>query len=173
MTIQRKKSEARKFLETLRGGELTFGRMIKSLRHSDAVSQTDLAKVMGITRQTLNDIESGRSRVDFIRAAKFALVMGYSVAMFLKKSMEDKLQNEGFEFEISRLIPAPKFSEKELVINLCERGEFKKFPRNTVLRILIDRKVSRQKAEVLVSRHSGPVKLTTKEPRVAARRRVY
>ena len=55
----RKKSAAKRFLEELRGGPLTFGRMIESVRRADEISQVALARRMKISRVHLCDIEKG------------------------------------------------------------------------------------------------------------------
>jgi len=61
MTI--KKSSAVKILEKIRGGPLTFGRMIESIRKADEISQVELAKKMQISKAHLCDIEKGRRAV--------------------------------------------------------------------------------------------------------------
>ena len=90
-----KKSDARKFLEKLRGAPLSFGKMIESLRLADEISQVDLAKKMNLSRAYVCDIEKGRRMVSLDRAADFAKVMGYSVNQFIAVAIEDQLREIG------------------------------------------------------------------------------
>lgn len=91
----KKKSDAKRFLEGLRGGPLTFGRMIESIRTADEISQVDLAKRMQLSRANLCDIEKGRRTVTIERAAQFARVLGYSVHQFVATALQDQLRKAG------------------------------------------------------------------------------
>ena len=91
----RKKSDAKRFLEALRGGPLTFGCMIESIRLADEISQVALAKRMKISRAHLCDIEKGRRTVTIERAAKLAKVLGYSVHQFVATALQDQLRKAG------------------------------------------------------------------------------
>jgi len=95
-----KKSDAKKFLESLRGAPLNFGKMIEFLRLSDEISQVSLAKKMKISRAHLCDIEKGRRTVTVERAAKFAKVMGYSVNQFVASALEDQLRKAGIKAKV-------------------------------------------------------------------------
>ena len=95
-----KKSEAKKFLESMRRGPLTFGKMIESLRLADEISQIDLAKKMGISRAHLCDIEKGRRPVSVERAAHFAKVLGYSINQFVAVGLEDQLRKAGLKAKV-------------------------------------------------------------------------
>jgi antitoxin HigA-1 len=94
------KSDARRFLEKLRGGPLTFGEMLKSFRLADEVSQTELATKMGMSRAHLCDIENGRRAVNLDKAAHFAKVLGYSEKQFMAVAIEDQLRNAGFRMRV-------------------------------------------------------------------------
>ncbi len=91
----RKKSATKRFLESLRGGPLTFGRMIESIRTADEISQVDLARRMKISRAHLCDVEKGRRTVTVERAARFARVLGYSVHQFVATALQDQLRKAG------------------------------------------------------------------------------
>lgn len=88
----RKKSSAKRFLEGIRGTPLTFGRMIESIRTADEISQTELARRMGISRAHLCDIENGRRTVSIERAAMFARELGYSVHQFVATTLQEQLR---------------------------------------------------------------------------------
>ncbi len=96
----KKKSRAVKFLEKLRGGPLSFGRMLESLRLADEISQVDLATRMKISRAQVCDIEKGRRLVSPERAAVFAKVLGYSVEQFVSVALEDQLRQAGLKFTV-------------------------------------------------------------------------
>ena len=99
MAVNTKRS-AIKFLESLRGGPLTFGQMIQSIRLCDKISQVDLAKKMKISRAHLCDIEKGRRTVSAGRAAQFARVLGYSVNQFVATALEDQLRRAGLKVRV-------------------------------------------------------------------------
>lgn len=96
----RPKSATRKFFEKLRGGPLTFGRLVQSVRLADEITQADLAKKMKISKAHLCDIEKGRRLVSPERAALFAKVMGYSIEQFVATAIEDQLRQAGLRFSV-------------------------------------------------------------------------
>src|SRR5260370_22639750 len=98
--ITRAKSDARRFLEGLRGSPLTFGRMTASVRVADGIPQADLARRLGISRANLCDIEKGRRSVTAKRAAQFARILGYSVNQFVAAAVEDHLRKAGLEVPV-------------------------------------------------------------------------
>ena len=100
MNTKSQKSNAVKFLEGLRGGPLTFGRMIESFRKCDEVTQEQLAHKMGISKAHLCDIEKGRRMVSPERAAKFARVMGYMMEQFVAVAIEDQLRKAGLKMKV-------------------------------------------------------------------------
>lgn len=94
------KSDARKFLESLRGEPLSFGRMIESIRLADEVTQVELARKMEMSRAHLCDIEKGRRAVRPERAARFAKELGYPVNQFVAVAVEDELRKAGFQVSV-------------------------------------------------------------------------
>ncbi len=95
-----KKSPARKFFESVRGGPLTFGRLLASIRSCDEISSVDLAKKMKISRAHLCDIEKGRRVVTPETAARFAKVLGYSVSQFVACVLEEQLRKMGLKLTV-------------------------------------------------------------------------
>jgi len=98
--ITKARSEARKFLESLRGGALTFGRMIASIRLADGIQQAELARRMKISRAHLCDIENSRRNVSVDRAVQFARVLGYSTNQFVAVAVEDELRKAGLKVKV-------------------------------------------------------------------------
>lgn len=94
------KNQAKDFLKKLRGKSLTFGRMIESIRKCDEITQSDLAKQLGISRAHLCDIEKERRIVTAERAAKFARILGYSVNQFVALALQDQLRKSGLKLKV-------------------------------------------------------------------------
>jgi transcriptional regulator with XRE-family HTH domain len=95
-----KKSAAVKYLEKLRGGPLTFGAMLRSIRETDEHTLEDLSKRFGVSRSHLCDIEKGRRAVSAERAARWARVLGYPEALFVKLAMQAELDAAGIKLKI-------------------------------------------------------------------------
>ncbi|NWH03521.1 helix-turn-helix domain-containing protein [Desulfobacter latus] len=54
-------------------GPLTFGKALKAHREGEALSQSAFAKALGISPQSLCDLEKGRRTPSVKRAAKIGL----------------------------------------------------------------------------------------------------
>ena len=91
MTIKNKKSDAMQFLEGQVGGALTLGRLMVSIRVGEELSQTAFARVLGISRSHLCDIEHGRKSVSLTRAVRFAKLLGYSETQFARLALQAML----------------------------------------------------------------------------------
>jgi transcriptional regulator with XRE-family HTH domain len=100
MGTRHNKSEARGFLERLNKGPITFGQLVESHRICAEISQAELARQMGISRQQMSDIEKGRRLVSVERAAKFARVLGYPVSAFVAAALEDQLRTAGLKMRV-------------------------------------------------------------------------
>lgn len=77
MSIKKKKTSKIKHFDALEEiaaiqGPASFGELIRSLRLSDDVSQTELAAKLNISKQHLSAIEKGKKVVSTDRAARFA-----------------------------------------------------------------------------------------------------
>jgi antitoxin HigA-1 len=95
-----KKSEAIRLLEKKTGGPVTIGAFIEAVRLGDAITQPAFAKLLGISKSHLNDIEKGRKAVSPDRAARFARVLGYSEARLVKLSLQDLVHRVGLKFSV-------------------------------------------------------------------------
>jgi transcriptional regulator with XRE-family HTH domain len=73
-----KKSDAIEFREPLGGRPLTFGRFIRSIRLGEEQSLKTFAIKLGVSRQTLSDIEQERRSVSVVRATAWAKKLGYA-----------------------------------------------------------------------------------------------
>lgn len=56
--------------------EMTFGSLIHSLRISDEITQVELAKRVGVSKQFLSDVEHNRKDVGIAFAKKFLMLLG-------------------------------------------------------------------------------------------------
>ena len=93
--------DAKEFLEELRGGPLTFGRMVASLRKCDEINQTQMAKKLGISRAKLCDVEKGRRSISVDRAREWARIFGHSEHFFASLLIEDKFRRSGEEVTVT------------------------------------------------------------------------
>jgi transcriptional regulator with XRE-family HTH domain len=84
-------SETKKFLNRLIGKEPTFGEVVAALRGSEEISQAAFARKLGVTRQVLNDIESGRRPATLALASKWAKKIGLSPAVLIERAVQDQL----------------------------------------------------------------------------------
>ena len=87
-------------LEKLTGGPLTLANVIMSLRLCDEMSQVDFAKLLGISRQQLCDIEKGRRQINVEKAAEFADNLGYPRAYFVKLALQSLIEDAGLDLRV-------------------------------------------------------------------------
>jgi transcriptional regulator with XRE-family HTH domain len=95
----RKKSETIKFLEKI-AGELTLSNLLESIRLSEEISQVEFARLLGISRQNLCDIEHGRRSISPKKAATFAKKLGYSPQQFVRLCLQDLVNRNGLKLKI-------------------------------------------------------------------------
>jgi len=100
MTIKKKKSSASKFLEKL-AGKLTLANLLLSIRQGEELSQIEFAKLLGVSRQYLCDIEHGRRFVGPKAAATYARKLHYSEEQFVRLCLQDLLDREGLNLKIN------------------------------------------------------------------------
>lgn len=97
-----KKSEASRFLEKL-AGKLTLGNLLLAIREGEDMTQNDFAKLLGVSRQYLCDIEHGRRCISPKAAASYAKKLGYSQDQFVRLCLQDLLDRDGVKLTISLL----------------------------------------------------------------------
>ena len=81
-------------------GPLTFGEALESYRLGEEISQADMAKRIGISAQSLCDIEKGRRIPTPKRAAKIAQVIGKPEIFWIKLALQDGLRKEDLKFDV-------------------------------------------------------------------------
>lgn len=93
-TANRRTSE---FLKELAGGPLTFGRLLASVREGEEMSQVEFAKMIGVSRSHLCDIEKARKSVGPARAARFAKRLGYPPETFVRLALQAQVEEAGLK----------------------------------------------------------------------------
>lgn len=78
----------------------TFGSLLKALRTCDELSQVDVAKQLGISKQFLNNVENEKKFVGVPFVCKVAKIMGYPLEPMVELLLRDQLKKEGLELEI-------------------------------------------------------------------------
>lgn len=77
---------------------MTFGGLVRSLRKSDELSQTDLAKKLGVSNHFLSDVENNRKDVGIPFAKKVAEAMGYSIEPLIELLIRDQLRKQDLNY---------------------------------------------------------------------------
>ncbi len=89
-------------------GKLTFGRVLKAHRLGEGMSQVEMAKILKISKQSLNDLEGGRTLPSISRAADIAKKIGMMEVGFVQLALQDHLDREHLNFRISLEMPKNK-----------------------------------------------------------------
>lgn len=88
-------------LEAIAGKRLTLGNLIKSIREGEEMSQESFAKLLGISKQYLCDIEKGRRYISPKLAANYAEILGYSKDQFIRLCLQDILERDGLHMNVT------------------------------------------------------------------------
>jgi transcriptional regulator with XRE-family HTH domain len=80
--------------------QMTFGGLIRSLRISDEVSQVDLAKMLKVSKQFLNDVEHNRKEVGISFAKKVAKALKYSIEPLIELLIRDQLRRQKLYYDV-------------------------------------------------------------------------
>lgn len=100
MAKKQASTSAIKLLERLTGGPLTFGKMLQAVREGDELTLEAFAKRLGVSRQNLCDIEKGRKGVSPERAARWARLLGYPEAQWLRLALQAELDAAGLKYRV-------------------------------------------------------------------------
>jgi transcriptional regulator with XRE-family HTH domain len=98
--ITNESKKALDYLESLIGKKPTLGDYLLAIRQGEEVTQVDFAKLLGVSRQNLCDIEHGRRFVSPKMAAEFANRLGYSSKQFVRLCLQDLLNREGLYLSV-------------------------------------------------------------------------
>jgi plasmid maintenance system antidote protein VapI len=89
--------DARAYLEKLNGGPLTVGQALNSHRLCEEITMADMARTLGVSRSTLNDIEKGRRRVSPQKAAEFGKALGDFPGLWALMAIREQLRDAGLD----------------------------------------------------------------------------
>lgn len=82
-------------------GPMTFGRALEAYRKCEEISQKDFAAMLGISPQSLCDIEKSRTIPSIRRAAKIARQLGEPEKIWLRLVFQDMLRQERLDYTVS------------------------------------------------------------------------
>lgn len=91
--------DAAEFLQK-RLGPLTLPRLLVAQRQCEEMTQADFARLLGISKSHLSDIECGRKAVSPDRAARFARTLQLSEAQFVRLALQDIVDRAGLRFKV-------------------------------------------------------------------------
>jgi transcriptional regulator with XRE-family HTH domain len=80
--------------------KMTFGGAIRALRTSDEIPQVKLAKMLGVSKQFLSDVEHNRKEVGIAFAKKVAAVLGYSIEPLLELLIRQQLKRQRLNYTV-------------------------------------------------------------------------
>ncbi len=92
---------ARRHLEKMTGGPLTFGKLINATRLADEQSLEAFARQLGVSRTYLCDVEKGRRTVSVERAADWAHKLGYLEAQYVALASQASVDSAGLKLRVS------------------------------------------------------------------------
>ncbi|QIW09169.1 helix-turn-helix transcriptional regulator [Francisella sp. LA112445] len=93
--------EALNILDDVLGGKPTFGETIASLRKCGELTQVELAKKLGVSKQYLCDIENNRKSVSVDKAIKIAQALGQSKRLLVELALQEMLNKNHLNYSIS------------------------------------------------------------------------
>ena len=82
-------------------GPLTFGRLLKSYRIGEELSQVEMAKELGLSKQSLNDLENGRKIPSIRRAVQIAKKLGLLQDLIVQLVLQDQVDKEHLKMRVT------------------------------------------------------------------------
>lgn len=82
-------------------GQLTFGRLLKSHRDGEELSQVEMAKKLGLSKQSLNDLENGRKIPSIRRAVQIAKKIGLLEDLIIQLVLQDQVDRERLNVRVT------------------------------------------------------------------------
>lgn len=82
-------------------GALTFGRLLKSHRLGEELTQVEMAKLLKMSKQSLNDLEHGRKVPSIRRAVQIARKMEVMEELVVQLILQDHVRREKLNFTVS------------------------------------------------------------------------
>ena len=82
-------------------GPMSFGGFLRAARTMENLSQTDMAKILDLSKGGICDIEKGRQFVSIELAAKIAKKCGLSEALAIECAIRDSIRRAGLKLEVT------------------------------------------------------------------------
>ena len=82
-------------------GKVTFGRALWAYRKGEEITQSELAKTLGISSSSLCDLEKGRTIPTVRRAARVARRLGQSEKIWVQLAVQDSFVDAGLNYRVS------------------------------------------------------------------------
>jgi len=82
-------------------GKLTFGKALWSYRKCEEISQKKFALSLGISSQSLCDIEKGRKIPSPKRVIRIAKLINQPAKVWIELSLQDILRQENLDYVVS------------------------------------------------------------------------
>ena len=102
MTTRKSKgSSGADLAKKLIGRPLSFGAALAGLRDLHGLTQTELARRLGMSRQHVCDLEKHRRFVNPAKAAEIAKRLGHPEAYFIKLALQDIVNHDGLKYTVN------------------------------------------------------------------------
>lgn len=75
----------------------SFGEFIKDIRECDEISQVELARQMGVSRQFISAIEKNKANISLEMTMNIAHALGYPYEAFVEVYLNDLLRKSGIK----------------------------------------------------------------------------
>lgn len=82
-------------------GVLTFGKLLKAHRLGEELSQVEMAKMLKMSKQSLNDLEHGRKVPSIRRAIEIARKIQVMEELVVQLILQDHVRREKLNFTVS------------------------------------------------------------------------
>ena len=89
-------------------GPLTFAKILEAHRLGEEISQKEFANLLGISQQSLCDLEKGRKIPTAERASKIASKLDEPADFWIKIALQDMLRAQHFDYEVSLSEPTKR-----------------------------------------------------------------
>jgi DNA-binding XRE family transcriptional regulator len=81
--------------------KLNLGDFLKNHRLGEELTQTEMANILGISKQRLSDIENNRKNVSIKLCKKMASTLDLPPEWLVKLALQNQIDNEGLKLKVS------------------------------------------------------------------------
>jgi transcriptional regulator with XRE-family HTH domain len=98
--MKRKNKSALEVLFKLTGEHFSFSMEMRAMRSRDDLTQEEMAKKLGVSKQYLSDIENKRRFVSVEKAAEYARKLKESERFYVMLALQDMINNCGLKYKV-------------------------------------------------------------------------